>query len=48
MAISVFWIVMLCNLVGGYQCFEGTYSLNLQGILIVVQGLEHFFLVVTI
>jgi hypothetical protein len=26
---KVFWVAMLCGLVGGYQCFGGTKSLYL-------------------
>jgi hypothetical protein len=26
------WVVMQCSLVGGYQCFGGTYHLYLLGI----------------
>jgi hypothetical protein len=31
MTIVVFWIVMACGLVRGYQCFGGTYHLHLRG-----------------
>jgi hypothetical protein len=27
----VFWVMMLCNLIGGYSCFGGIWCLNLQG-----------------
>jgi hypothetical protein len=30
-SIVVFWVVMPCGLVGGYQHFGGTYRLRLQG-----------------
>jgi hypothetical protein len=39
MSVVVFWVVMLCGLVGGNQRFEGTYRLHLQG-LEGLQGLE--------
>lgn len=26
MWIVVFWVVMLCNIIGGYQCFEQMLS----------------------
>jgi hypothetical protein len=28
--IVVFWVVMLCGLVGGYKCFVGTNHLHMQ------------------
>jgi hypothetical protein len=31
LSVSAFWVVMLCVLVGGYQCFEGTYCLHFKG-----------------
>jgi hypothetical protein len=27
------WILSLCSLVGGYQCFRGTYNLHIQGVM---------------
>jgi hypothetical protein len=30
MSVVVFWVMMLCGLVGGYQCFELMYHLHLQ------------------
>jgi hypothetical protein len=30
MLMLFFWVVMLCGLVGRYQCFGGTYCLHLQ------------------
>jgi hypothetical protein len=29
--ILIFWVVMLCSLIGGYHCFGGTCYLHLQG-----------------
>jgi hypothetical protein len=29
--IEVFWLVMLCELLGRYQCFGRKYCLHLQG-----------------
>jgi hypothetical protein len=29
--IVVFWVMMSHSLVGGYQCFGGTYHFHLQG-----------------
>jgi hypothetical protein len=26
--IVVFWVMMVCSLTEGYQCFEGTYCLH--------------------
>jgi hypothetical protein len=31
MLVTDFWDVMPCSLIGGYQCFERTYHLHLQG-----------------
>jgi hypothetical protein len=31
--IVVFWVMMLCSIVDGYQCFGGTYHLHLLGIM---------------
>jgi hypothetical protein len=30
-SVLIFWVVTPCGLVGGYQCFGGTYFLCLQG-----------------
>jgi len=32
MQVKVFWVVMLCSVVVGYQCFRGLCCLHLQGI----------------
>jgi len=29
--VEVFWVVMLCSVVVGYQCFRGQSCLQLQG-----------------
>jgi hypothetical protein len=29
--VEVFWVVMPCNVVVGYQCFRGPCCLHLQG-----------------
>jgi len=29
--VEVFWVVMTCSAVIGYQCFRGPYCLHLQG-----------------
>jgi len=29
--VKIFWVVMLCSVVVGYQCFRGQCCLQLQG-----------------
>jgi hypothetical protein len=31
----VFWVVMPSSVVGGYQCFRGSWCLHLQGVLVM-------------
>jgi hypothetical protein len=32
MTMLVFWVVMLCGLIGNYQCFGGTHYLQSSGL----------------
>jgi hypothetical protein len=36
MSMLVFWVVMPCELLRGYQRFGGTYCLHLQVIIIII------------
>jgi hypothetical protein len=32
MQIVFFWVVTVCSLVGGYQCFGGTFVVRVEGV----------------
>jgi hypothetical protein len=46
--ITVFWYLLLCNLVEIYRRFEGTYCFNFQGRVINQASIKRFFCLVLV